>query len=259
MKRESLLTADSLPQLTSHEGLSIRRSVRLGARALAEWADDAPNGTRGDHRPPLRRPGGSARGMGGRRGPDRLRPERMRARAAPRAGRAQAEAAAAHAHPLRPRGRDRRTGRALARSDRVRASARRCAPDRPIAARGQRPAGVRRALRSAPWRRGGGAGGEPANDRARAAHRALPSGLDDDPTAHIAQLREALDRHERWAREGEDVFVQRLSDYLRAHLPPSAAEDYEFTSMARPSAAGLRRWLERAETAQKAEATRTAG
>ncbi len=89
---------------------------------------------------------------------------------------------------------------------------------------------------------------------------ALPHfGLVDDPTAHIAQLREALDRHERWAREGEDVFVQRLSDYLRAHLPPSAAEDYEFTSMARPSAAGLRRWLERAETAQKAEATRTAG
>ena len=81
----------------------------------------------------------------------------------------------------------------------------------------------------------------------------------DEPTAHIAQLREALDRHERWAREGEDVFVQRLSDYLRAHLPASAAEDYEFTSMARPSAAGLRRWLERAETAQKAEATPTAG
>ncbi len=74
---------------------------------------------------------------------------------------------------------------------------------------------------------------------------ALPHfGLVEEPAAHLAQLREALDRHERWARKGEEVFVARLSEWLSERLPASAAEDYGFTALARPSAAGLRRWIE---------------
>lgn len=77
---------------------------------------------------------------------------------------------------------------------------------------------------------------------------ALPHfGLVEEPAAHLAQLREALDRHERWAREGEEVFVERLSEWLSERLPASAAEDYGFTALARPSALGLRRWIERGE------------
>jgi len=71
-------------------------------------------------------------------------------------------------------------------------------------------------------------------------------GLVDDPAAHLRQLREALDRHEGWAREGEAQFVEHLSEYLRARVPEEEAEDYNFTALAGPSAAGLRRWLERA-------------
>lgn len=77
------------------------------------------------------------------------------------------------------------------------------------------------------------------------ARLALPHfGLVEEPAPHLAQLREALDRHERWAREGEEVFVERLSEWLSERLPASAAEDYGFTALARPSAAGLRRWIE---------------
>jgi glyoxylase-like metal-dependent hydrolase (beta-lactamase superfamily II) len=77
---------------------------------------------------------------------------------------------------------------------------------------------------------------------------ALPHfGLVRAPGKHLELLREGLDRHERWAREGEEAFVERLSGWLRERLPASAAEDYNFTALARPSAAGLRRWLERAE------------
>jgi glyoxylase-like metal-dependent hydrolase (beta-lactamase superfamily II) len=80
----------------------------------------------------------------------------------------------------------------------------------------------------------------------RAARLALPHfGLVEDPVAHLGQLREALDRHEGWAREGEEAFVEHLSAYLRARMGTSEAEDYDFTALARPSAAGLRRWLER--------------
>jgi len=82
----------------------------------------------------------------------------------------------------------------------------------------------------------------------RSERLALPHfGLVEEPAAHLLQLREALDRHERWARAGEDVFVERLSAWLSERLPSSAAEDYSFTALARPSAAGLRRWLEREE------------
>jgi glyoxylase-like metal-dependent hydrolase (beta-lactamase superfamily II) len=77
-------------------------------------------------------------------------------------------------------------------------------------------------------------------------------GLVADPDLHLAELREALDRHEGWAREGEEVFVERLSEYLRARVGASEAEDYDFTALARPSAAGMRRWLEREQAAQEA-------
>ena len=55
----------------------------------------------------------------------------------------------------------------------------------------------------------------------------------------MAELREALDRHEGWAREGEDVFVEKLAGYLRARMPERAAEGYSFITLARPSGAGL--------------------
>jgi hypothetical protein len=75
---------------------------------------------------------------------------------------------------------------------------------------------------------------------------ALPHfGLVEEPERHVAELREALDRHERWAGEGEDVFVARLMEHLRARMPESEAEDYAFIALARASAVGLRRWLEK--------------
>lgn len=78
---------------------------------------------------------------------------------------------------------------------------------------------------------------------------ALPHfGLVEDPESHLAQMREALDRHERWAREGEDVFVDRLMEHMRARMPESEAEDYAFIALARAGAMGLRRWIERDET-----------
>jgi glyoxylase-like metal-dependent hydrolase (beta-lactamase superfamily II) len=81
---------------------------------------------------------------------------------------------------------------------------------------------------------------------------ALPHfGLVEDPAAHLEQLREAIDRHEGWAREGEEVFVERLSDYLRARMGEQEAEDYNFTALARPSAQGLGRWLEREREAER--------
>ncbi len=80
----------------------------------------------------------------------------------------------------------------------------------------------------------------------RPARFALPHyGRVDDPAAHLRELREALDRHEGWAREGEEVFVERLSEYLRGRMGAEAAEDYDFTALARPSALGLQRWLGR--------------
>lgn len=75
---------------------------------------------------------------------------------------------------------------------------------------------------------------------------ALPHfGVVQEPASHIAELREAIDRHEQWAREGEDVFVERLSEHLRARMPERAAEGYSFIMLARPSAAGLTRWLQK--------------
>lgn len=62
---------------------------------------------------------------------------------------------------------------------------------------------------------------------------------------HLAQMGEALDRHERWAREGEDVFLARVGEHLRARMPDGEAEDYEFIALARASAMGLRRWIDR--------------
>ena len=77
---------------------------------------------------------------------------------------------------------------------------------------------------------------------------ALPHfGLVEDPVEHLGQLRAAIDRHEGWAREEEEVFVRELSEYLQARMPPSVAADYEFTALARPSAMGLRRWLDQAQ------------
>jgi glyoxylase-like metal-dependent hydrolase (beta-lactamase superfamily II) len=78
---------------------------------------------------------------------------------------------------------------------------------------------------------------------------ALPHfGLVAEPARHLAQMREALDRHERWAREGEEAFVEQLVSYLRARMGESEANDNEFIALAGPSARGLVRWLERAET-----------
>lgn len=69
-------------------------------------------------------------------------------------------------------------------------------------------------------------------------------GLVHEPREHLAGLREALDRHERWARAGEDAFVESLGAWLRERVPADGAEDYAFTALARPSAQGLRRWIE---------------
>jgi len=70
-------------------------------------------------------------------------------------------------------------------------------------------------------------------------------GLIERPGEHIEAMGEALDRHERWAAEGEEVFLGELEAYLRERVPAPAVEDYMFVALARPSAAGLRRWLER--------------
>ena len=70
-------------------------------------------------------------------------------------------------------------------------------------------------------------------------------GAFEDVEAHLAELAEALDRHERWAGEGEEVFLARVAEHLRAAMPARDAEAYEFISLARPSAMGLARWLER--------------
>ncbi len=69
-------------------------------------------------------------------------------------------------------------------------------------------------------------------------------GLVQPPTEHVGAMREALDRHERWAAEGEEAFMSTLESYLRERLPEGAVEDYMFVALARPSAVGLRRWLE---------------
>lgn len=68
-----------------------------------------------------------------------------------------------------------------------------------------------------------------------------------DVEEHLAELQEALGRHERWAAEGEDAFVEQLAASLRASVGREQAEAYEFIALARPSAAGLRRWLERGD------------
>jgi glyoxylase-like metal-dependent hydrolase (beta-lactamase superfamily II) len=87
----------------------------------------------------------------------------------------------------------------------------------------------------------------------RAERLALPHfGLVRDPAAHLAEMREALERHERWAREGEQEFIEHLSEHLRTHVSEREADDYEFIALARPSAIGLRRWIEREAQASSA-------
>jgi len=84
----------------------------------------------------------------------------------------------------------------------------------------------------------------------RARALALPHyGLVERPLEHMALLREALERHERWAAAGEEAFLLSLREYLGESLPEPAVEDYMFVALARPSAAGLRRWLERSASA----------
>ncbi|HUA10731.1 MAG TPA: MBL fold metallo-hydrolase [Solirubrobacteraceae bacterium] len=68
-------------------------------------------------------------------------------------------------------------------------------------------------------------------------------GAVDDAAAHFALIREALDRHEMWAREGEEAFVAKLASWLGERLPPRGADDYSSVALAGPSAAGLSRWL----------------
>jgi glyoxylase-like metal-dependent hydrolase (beta-lactamase superfamily II) len=83
-------------------------------------------------------------------------------------------------------------------------------------------------------------------ERWRPERLALPHfGAVEHPASHLAQLREAIDRHEGWAREGEEAFVAHLVADLRRRLPQSEADAYAFTALAQPSALGLRRWLER--------------
>lgn len=73
-------------------------------------------------------------------------------------------------------------------------------------------------------------------------------GAIDDVAGHIVLVREALDRHEAWAREGEDAFVAHLSAWLAERVPAKNAQDYSSVALARPSAAGLSRWLTAAES-----------
>jgi len=75
----------------------------------------------------------------------------------------------------------------------------------------------------------------------------------EDPRSHIAQLREALPRHARWAAEGDERFARALHDYLSARVDERAVADYELISMVAQSAAGLRRWLERADPGARAQ------
>ncbi|HTY95836.1 MAG TPA: MBL fold metallo-hydrolase [Solirubrobacteraceae bacterium] len=70
-------------------------------------------------------------------------------------------------------------------------------------------------------------------------------GLIETPAPHIAAMREALTRHERWAAAGEGAFLASLESYLRERLPEPVVEDYMFVGLAGPSAAGLERWLGR--------------
>lgn len=70
-------------------------------------------------------------------------------------------------------------------------------------------------------------------------------GLHEGPTDHLSAMREALARHERWAAAGEEEFVTALHEYLAARMQADQVDDYEFIAMARQSALGLRRWLER--------------
>jgi glyoxylase-like metal-dependent hydrolase (beta-lactamase superfamily II) len=63
------------------------------------------------------------------------------------------------------------------------------------------------------------------------------------PGEHLEAMGEALDRHERWAAQGEQAFLAQLDSYLRERLPGAAVENYMFVALAGPSAAGLARWL----------------
>ncbi len=65
----------------------------------------------------------------------------------------------------------------------------------------------------------------------------------DDVQEHFELIRESLDRHEAWAREGEEAFVSHLTEWLAERLPPNSALDYSAVALAGPSAAGIRRWL----------------
>jgi glyoxylase-like metal-dependent hydrolase (beta-lactamase superfamily II) len=73
-------------------------------------------------------------------------------------------------------------------------------------------------------------------------------GLVEAPSEHIAAMDEALARHERWALSGEKAFLGSLESYLRERLPGPVVEDYMFVALARPSAEGLTRWLQRDRT-----------
>ena len=65
------------------------------------------------------------------------------------------------------------------------------------------------------------------------------------PQEQIALMREALERHARWAGEGEGAFERALHEWLGERMNAQCVRDYEFVAMAEQSAAGLRRFLER--------------
>ena len=79
-------------------------------------------------------------------------------------------------------------------------------------------------------------------------------GLVDSPHEQLAAMREALARHARWAADGAQAFEAALHEWLSARATPEQVEDYEFIAMARQSAIGLRRWLERSGQAPPATA-----
>jgi glyoxylase-like metal-dependent hydrolase (beta-lactamase superfamily II) len=90
------------------------------------------------------------------------------------------------------------------------------------------------------------------------ARTGTPGGQTGAPGEHIEAMREALDRHERWAAGGEQAFVASLESYLRERLPAAVVEDYMFVGLAGPSGAGLARWLTRdaGDTSSAAAETR---
>jgi glyoxylase-like metal-dependent hydrolase (beta-lactamase superfamily II) len=89
----------------------------------------------------------------------------------------------------------------------------------------------------------------------RAEALALPHyGLVEDVQEHLALMRDALARHERWAAAGEEAFLGAMREYLQARVAPALVEDYMSIALAGPSAQGLRRWLERSAGEQATSA-----